>query len=142
MTSFAVIGPPRPWMRAGRSRDGRAYDDPRNASAKRDIAWEARQAFREPAKGPIHLHLEFRLRKPKKKIRKNSTPFPYPDSKPDVDNLIKLCLDAFNGVVYEDDRQVVHLEAVKLWATAMNPEGTYVRVSKMHARVGVEAKAK
>ena len=32
----------------------------------------------------------------------------------DVDNLAKLVLDSLNGVLYEDDRQVVELRAVKV----------------------------
>lgn len=31
----------------------------------------------------------------------------------DIDNLLKLTLDALNGVAWDDDRQVVHLEAIK-----------------------------
>lgn len=36
-----------------------------------------------------------------------------PTSRPDLDNIVKIVLDALNGVVYTDDRQVVRLEALK-----------------------------
>lgn len=36
-------------------------------------------------------------------------------SKPDVDNLAKLVMDALNGVVLEDDRYIVDLHCVSLY---------------------------
>ena len=33
---------------------------------------------------------------------------------PDIDNLCKFVMDALNGIVYNDDRQVVVLHAIKL----------------------------
>lgn len=36
-------------------------------------------------------------------------------SKPDLDNLIKGCTDALNGVVWQDDKQIVVVEAKKLY---------------------------
>jgi Holliday junction resolvase RusA-like endonuclease len=40
----------------------------------------------------------------------------YPTVKPDVDNLLK-CLDALNGVVWEDDKLVVSAEVQKRYAS-------------------------
>ena len=34
----------------------------------------------------------------------------------DIDNNIKAILDAFNGVLYDDDNQVVSVKAVKRWS--------------------------
>jgi Holliday junction resolvase RusA-like endonuclease len=36
-----------------------------------------------------------------------------PAKKPDLDNVVKLISDALNGIVFEDDRQVVELWVVK-----------------------------
>ena len=36
----------------------------------------------------------------------------YP-GKPDIDNIAKIVLDSFNGVVFEDDAQVYDLKVVK-----------------------------
>lgn len=55
-----------------------------------------------------------------------------PSCKPDLDNLVKAAKDALNGVVWDDDAQVVHIEAWKLygpsphvkvqvWRRATNP---------------------
>ena len=39
----------------------------------------------------------------------------HPISKPDLDNVLKIVLDALNGAAYADDRQVVRLDARKLY---------------------------
>lgn len=36
-----------------------------------------------------------------------------PLKKPDTDNIVKAVMDALNGLAYEDDKQVVHLEVFK-----------------------------
>ncbi len=43
-----------------------------------------------------------------------------PTKKPDVDNVIKIILDALNGVCYHDDRQVCRVYFEKMYAE--NPE--------------------
>lgn len=40
----------------------------------------------------------------------------WPIRKPDLDNIIKIALDALNGYAYTDDTQVVRLDAQKLYA--------------------------
>ena len=37
-------------------------------------------------------------------------------SKPDIDNVVKMVLDAMNGIVYPDDRLVVSVMACKGWS--------------------------
>lgn len=39
----------------------------------------------------------------------------YPIRKPDLDNIIKIVLDALNGYAYRDDTQVVQIDARKLY---------------------------
>ena len=39
-----------------------------------------------------------------------------PTRKPDTDNIAKICLDALNGVAYEDDSQVTVLLVLKKWS--------------------------
>lgn len=38
-----------------------------------------------------------------------------PTSKPDLDNVAKLYLDALNGIVWVDDKQIAELKVVKRW---------------------------
>ena len=40
----------------------------------------------------------------------------FPTIKPDADNVAKIILDALNGVVYEDDKQVVGLLTLKRYS--------------------------
>ena len=35
--------------------------------------------------------------------------------KPDLDNLVKFVFDSCNGILFDDDRQIVHLEAFKCY---------------------------
>lgn len=39
-----------------------------------------------------------------------------PTTKPDCDNIVKVVLDALNGVAYYDDKQVVSVQCSKLYA--------------------------
>lgn len=56
----------------------------------------------QPLSGPLHLTLYFGMAKPKSRDRAR----PLPDSKPDLDNMEKLVLDALNGIVWNDDAQI------------------------------------
>lgn len=38
-----------------------------------------------------------------------------PTTKPDTDNIAKICLDALNGIAYHDDAQIVELQVTKLY---------------------------
>lgn len=38
-----------------------------------------------------------------------------PKVRPDIDNIVKVVMDALNGVAYEDDSQVVEVKAVKAY---------------------------
>lgn len=44
--------------------------------------------------------------------------------KPDIDNVIKLLADAMNGVVFKDDKQIVHVDARKSWGVVATTEVT------------------
>ena len=38
-----------------------------------------------------------------------------PQTKPDIDNVVKVICDALNGLAYDDDRSITQLHAVKLY---------------------------
>ena len=52
----------------------------------------------------------------------------YPTKRPDLDNYLKLIIDAMNSVVFRDDAQIVHIETSKEFATESNPPGAIVSV--------------
>lgn len=105
-----IPGPPVSWARAG-SRNGRRYTPPRQADHRETIqrAW---MAAGMPSFGdvPVTLSVEFHCA----------------GRLADIDNLLKLLLDALNGCLYDDDRQVACLSGVHRFAKSDDPH-TVVR---------------
>lgn len=95
------------------SRGGHAYTPLKTREAERVIQLMAcKQHGANPLiAGPIQAEIEFVIAPPKRPKNKN-----FHVTKPDLDNLIKLVLDALNGIVWEDDSQIVHLCAKKRYA--------------------------
>lgn len=94
----------------------RTVDTPDRADWKAYVKHCAAQACPEPfaAKVPLDVTLCFYRVKPEstpKRIR-------WPVTKPDMDNLVKPCFDAFKGVVWGDDAQVVQMAVVKRFSDA------------------------
>ena len=53
-----------------------------------------------------------------------------PDTmKPDIDNIVKSVLDALNGVAWEDDSSVTHVEADKAWRVPSDEDVLIVTVT-------------
>lgn len=61
--------------------------------------------------GPLAVSLDFYFTKPKSAPKSRI----YPTVKPDIDNLVKLVLDSANGVLYDDDKQIVECNVKKLY---------------------------
>ncbi len=53
-----------------------------------------------------------------------------PQKKPDLDNVIKIIMDALNGVAYHDDAQVVSVQAHKFYSLHPRVEVTVGRIDK------------
>lgn len=117
--TFTIPGQPVPLERA-RHGKGRTYDTERNVSAKRAVAWDARAAMgvRTPFKGPVKMRLSFMFEWPSSypKKRKQMCHGNLKDTKPDLDNLVKLVKDALNGIAYDDDSQVCEITATKFFS--------------------------
>lgn len=83
---------------------GVVYEDYKVKKFKRDCKWLARKYFRgQPYKRDIPLHFEVIFYIGGKEV-----------SKPDLDNLVKSLLDALEGVIYENDCQVISITAAKV----------------------------
>ena len=50
-----------------------------------------------------------------------------PTKKPDIDNIVKIILDALNKMAFKDDNQITKLEVEKLYA---EKEKVYIKVEK------------
>lgn len=120
---FAVKGPPLSKKRVATSRFGNKYN-PSAASEKKfakvavKVLSKLKRAPKVFEKGtPLRINLQFRFARRSMAMT------------PDIDNLVKFVMDALNGIVYHDDRQVV-----KLWAqkglTSATTSSTVVTISE------------
>lgn len=73
---------------------------------------------RAPYDQPLVVALRFHISRGGKGRR------PSHDVKPDLDNLSKSVLDAFNKIVWVDDARIVRLDSSKVWTDA--PQGWFV----------------
>lgn len=85
---------------------------------KQQIALLVKQHVNTPSERPILADITFYMPIPtswstKKKERMNGVVH---KSKPDIDNLIKGCFDAFNKIVWKDDNQVYEVHSKKLYS--------------------------
>ena len=112
MIKFSVEGTPiqqgsMKFIRPGVMIHSRAVE---LAAWRADIAHAAKLAGCTPITDPIAITMRFRVRKPKTVKRD------YPTVAPDLDKYIRACLDGLTGTAYEDDSQVILIEATKKYA--------------------------
>ena len=145
MIRFIVPGEPiaQGSMVAVQSRnpgDHRTFVKASNESAlrrwRRAVALAATQAARGRVAAPgqpVVVRVTFRFPPPAKMPRDRVAM----TVAPDADKLLRACLDAMTLAedrkgtrlgVYADDRQVVDVRAIKLYATLLNPPGAYIEV--------------
>lgn len=67
---------------------------------------------------------------PKKRVEAICMFGEQPVKKPDCDNIIKVILDALNGLAYDDDRQVVAVCCIKRYAVRGREPGVVVEISE------------
>jgi Holliday junction resolvase RusA-like endonuclease len=132
MIQLSLYGNPVPKARARTVRTGSSIHsyDPQQ-KLKEGCKWQLRSQYVEPLLTcPIRIDLLFRLPIPKATsgIRKrqmiNGVFFHI--KKPDIDNLTKFVLDCLNGIVFEDDSQIVDLCAKKVFSVE---PGTLIRIA-------------
>ena len=70
-----------------------------------------------PLKGPIAFSARFFMPRPKSAGKRVT----YPLTRPDIDNLCSKLTDAWNGVFYQDDSQVVRFAVSKAFAEDGKP---------------------
>jgi Holliday junction resolvase RusA-like endonuclease len=112
---------------------GRAYTPPITHRAQVKVAAIASgamiEAKLEPFTAPVSVIIVARYRIPPswtKAKRVEAETHAIVPGKPDLDNVIKLVLDACNGVCFEDDAQVAWIEAIK---TFSDEPGIMVKLS-------------
>lgn len=99
---------PRPKGRPRLSRNGHAFTDAKTRLYEATLRMLLKAAWRKPPlEGPIGVGIIFYLPRPKK------PKYSQPGCRPDLDNFAKAVLDAANGIVFQDDGQVVDLVVYK-----------------------------
>jgi crossover junction endodeoxyribonuclease RusA len=89
-----------------------------------------------PLEGAVNVRLDFFLPRPKghygsgrnAAVLRPSAPS-VPQTKPDIDKLVRACLDALTGMAFRDDSQVAALHARKLYADDRVP-GVHIEVEE------------
>lgn len=111
---------------------GHAVTPKKTKAYEKSLRDLAKKAVSEPLTGPVSVSIILRFgipdswtKKKKAEARENRL---LPTKKPDIDNCVKAVLDAMNGVLWDDDSQVVHMVVSKVY-TSMEPY-TQIRVWK------------
>lgn len=128
----SVPGRPVP---KGRPRLGRhgVYTPEATSGAERVLQAYFKQECPVPLEGPLELTVSFCFRRPnswskaERQVVDEDGGEPWHVGRPDLDNLLKLLKDAGNGILWNDDAQVVKIDAVKVYA-AENETVVNVRV--------------
>jgi Holliday junction resolvase RusA-like endonuclease len=108
------------------TRQGRAYTPQKTRDYEHKLAASASDAMQdlglEPTSSKCRMHILAQFEIPKswsKKRREAATRGEVSPGRPDIDNVVKIALDAINGVVFEDDAQVHKVIATKRYGDPM-----------------------
>ena len=117
---ITIPGEPVPQGRPRFSRRGgfvQTYDPPKSKAYKTLVSGYAARRAEKVLTGPLHIEVAFYMpiRKSWTKKRKQACleGLERPTTKIDIDNLLKGLLDGCNGILYEDDGQIVSVAATK-----------------------------
>ncbi len=122
VTAFVPRGGTRPVIVHKHSRELAGWRDAVASAADRAIReWEEKSGEKWPARAPVSVGLDFRLPVPKSRPKvlrtaKQVAEWQWPSKRPDLDKLIRACLDALTGIVISDDCQVCRLVSSKSYS--------------------------
>lgn len=121
--TFEVPGEPRGKGRPRFAKTGHTYTDSETKAYEEKIVAYYRKAlggFRWPDNSYIDISVTAYYQIPKSATKAAVAGMQagkiLPTRKPDIDNVIKVVLDALNGVAYKDDSRVVIVMARKLYS--------------------------
>lgn len=126
---FTVFREPQGKARPRFTREGRAYTPKKTANYERfvrEIFLECYPRWSKPLETDLKITVlaffEPAESYSKKKKADCLEGLIRPHKKPDVDNIAKVVLDALNGLVYADDKQVTDLRVRKRYSTVERVE--------------------
>lgn len=113
MTSFVFNVKPTPKGRPRFTRLGRPYTDEKTRAATEQLRWMmvARKSYNKPLLCPLDVEIQFQLKRGKNVKRE------HPSVGADIDNYLKLVLDAANGILWKDDSQICRLVGEKIYGS-------------------------
>lgn len=139
MISFVVEGDPKGKGRPRFTYKGHAFTPKNTAMYENYVRLKASEALPEgfkPYTKPLEVVIVCNYKIPKSFTKKKRelaiNGYIYPTVKPDVDNIVKAILDSMNGIVYEDDKQVIHCDVYKFYDD--NPR-TIVTVGEVEGKI-------
>ena len=138
---YTVTGNPSPKTRP-RFGNGRVYDNQKDLKSRISYELKSQHDYVMPFEGPLKLEVTFFMPLPQRLRRKNHTDFYPPHSvKPDLDNLLKLLLDACNGVIIKDDALVSCIVSQKVYSQIARTELTITRLEPNGAKEDLDRKS-
>ena len=121
--TFEVPGEPRSKGRPRFTRDGHPYTDSETRAYEQKIVAYYRQqlqGFRWSDSAFVSVEVTAHYPIPKSATKAALAGMQagriLPSRKPDIDNVLKVVLDALNGVAYKDDSRVVAVSARKVYS--------------------------
>ena len=134
---FTVLGEPQPLVRHRSTRFGHVYN-PSGADQKLFLQKSLSFLPHQPLTDPLRLEVSFFFARPKAHYRSGKHAHILREDSPiwctnrkDLDNLVKFVMDALNGHAYVDDRQVVVIQAAKLFIGRDELARTEVKLTSM-----------
>jgi Holliday junction resolvase RusA-like endonuclease len=87
--------------------------------------------------GPMSLSVVFRFQRPKTHYLKNglrpTAPYYCTSARNgDIDKLLRATCDAMTGILFDDDRQVVSVSAIKRYCTANEQPGAIITLTALN----------
>ena len=123
---FWLTGQPIGKGRPRFTRQGRTYTPAKTKAYEMRLAAAASDKMVEsnldPITGPCKVHVMAQFEVPKSWTKKRTEAAwrgQVNPGRPDIDNVLKIALDALNGVVFEDDAQVHYVSAAKRYGDPM-----------------------
>lgn len=128
---FFIPGDPVAFARSGGGKSGVRFTPKKqrtHAGTIKHFALEGMKKYNNerPTGQPLALTVTVTYPQPKSWSKKKKAETIFKTSKPDVDNLAKLVMDACNNLVWLDDAQVAYLIVQKAYNDGM--PGTHVKV--------------
>lgn len=115
----------------------RLYDPKKVSVYKKQLGMMFRFQYKQaPLAGPLKVemnffrHVQSSVSKKERKLRLSGSHRPV--VKPDTDNYIKSTLDGLNGLLWEDDNQIVDLIAHKYYSDNPRVEIEVTQLNELH----------